>query len=209
MSRATIIHMERRKGQLDRSVDRFDSVFADLRRKLARWMLDAGDLSQFRLPKNNSGAEFRDADNWESYYKVACCVSAAGAKQLLDHIPLFIDKEQDFDTCLLSSLREIFISLGQDNPDGFVRSETIVETLNLDKDAPWYKKEASKGITMHALGSKLGSYKVKAARDWVPDPYVANKRVRVRGYHYQKKDKPQEKTLKSVFDQYLPPSPSS
>jgi putative DNA primase/helicase len=196
MSRSIIVEMERKDGERDRSVKESDPAFVEIRRKLARWANDAGDLRRFQLPKG-SQSRLRHRDNWESLYRVACGVSQAVARQLVNFIPSFVDEEQDYATYLLDSLRKLYREHGQLTKDGFMGSEAIVEALNRDKEAPWYAKD-DKGLSVRALSDRLRRYKVKPAKVWQPD---INKELR--GYPYID-CRPRHNDLKRVFEQYLP-----
>jgi len=188
--------MERKGGERDRSVKDSDPIFIEIRRKLARWANDAGNLRQFKLPKD-SQSKLRNRDNWESLYRVACGVSQAVAQQLVSFIPSFIDEEQDYNTYLLNSLRKLYCEHGQLTKDGFMGSEAIVNALNQDKEAPWYAKD-DKGLSVRALSDRLRRYKVKPDKVWQPE---INKELR--GYRYID-SRPRHNDLKRVFEQYLP-----
>jgi hypothetical protein len=83
------------------SVKESDPTFVEIRRKLARWANDTGDLRLFKLP-NDLQSKLRHRDNWEALYRVACGVSQTVAKKLVSFIPSFIDEEQDYTTsCLI------------------------------------------------------------------------------------------------------------
>jgi len=82
MSRSIIIEMERRTGQCDRSVQESDPIFVEIRRKLARWAADVGDLRGSKIPED-SELKLRHRDNWESFYQAACGVSSTTALQCL------------------------------------------------------------------------------------------------------------------------------
>jgi putative DNA primase/helicase len=196
MSRSIVVEMERRAGERDRSVKESDPVFVEIRRKLARWANDVGDLKQFRIPKN-SRLHLRHRDNWESLYRTACAVSSGVAQQLLEVIPSFVDQDQDFATYLLDSLRKLYRKHDQLTKDGFLGSETIVGALNQDKEAPWYTKD-DKGLTVHALAARLKRYKIKPDQVWQSD--ISDD---VRGYRYIDSRK-NHNDLKRVFEQYLP-----
>lgn len=191
MSRSIIIEMERRDGERDHSVKESDPVLVDIRRKLARWSNDVGDLKQFHLPKD-SGLRLRHRDNWESLYRTAGAVNSGVAQQLLGFIPSFVDEEKDHATYLLDSLRKLYREHGQLTKGGFMGSEAIVEELNKDKEAPWYAGEG-KGLSTRALSDRLRRYKVKPDKDSQD----------VRGYHYIDL-RPRHKDLKRIFEQYLP-----
>jgi putative DNA primase/helicase len=197
MSRSIIIEMERKEADSDQSADANSPEFVDIRRKLACWAINCGDLSRFHLLKQ-PGIKLRNRDNWEMYYRVACAVSAAVSKQLLNAIPLFVDEEQDFATYLLASLRQLYLEKDQLNDEGFMGSEAIVETLNRDKEAPWYAKADAKGLNAHALSARLRRYKVKPDQVWQPEIEKD-----VRGYRYVD-PRARHSDLKRVFSQYLP-----
>jgi hypothetical protein len=196
MSRSIIIEMERRDGETDRSIKIGDPELVDLRRKLARWAQDCGDLSGIHFPKQ-TGIKLRNRDNWQVFYRVASAVSSTVARQLLETIPLFIDEEQDFATYLLASLRKLYHEQDQLRSAGFMGSEVIVEELNQDKEAPWYARDG-KGLTVHGLSARLRRYKIKPDKVWQSDT-----ERQVRGFRYVD-SRPHHKDLKRVFDQYLP-----
>ena len=200
MSRSIVIEMERRKGKTDYSRKMTDPVFVEIRRKLARWANDVGDLCRFRLP--GEAASLRGHDNWEVFYRVAGGVSETVAKQLLEFIPHFVDEEQDFDTYLLTSLRDLYREHKLLGKGDHLGSEMILSALNDDKEAPWFRHD-SKGITRERLSARLRRYKLKPKRQWYPE--IAQK---VRGYFYIDPDTPQN-SLKHVFEQYLPPEQNS
>jgi Protein of unknown function (DUF3631) len=75
----------------------------------------------------------------------------------------------------------------------------IVTELNHDKEAPWYSKENSKGITREKLAARLRRYKVKPEQYW-----HSNIALDVRGYFYIH-PKGSKNNFSSVFNQYLPP----
>jgi putative DNA primase/helicase len=191
MSRSVIIEMERRYGKVDSSLKADDPVFIEIKRMLVRWAADAGDLRRFHLP--DDVASMRQRDNWEVFYRVASAIHNDVARDLVKKIiPLFVDEEQDFDTYLLSSLRKLFRKRNLLIKGGHLASEEILISLNNDKEAPWFKKEA-KGITREKLASRLRQYKVK--------PIRVNG---LRGYYYLDPDTPRN-SLKRLFDDYLPP----
>jgi len=193
MSRSVIIEMERRDGKVDSSLKADDPVLIEIRRKLARWDADAGDLRRFHLP--DDVARMRQRDNWEVFYRVASAIDSSVAEELVKKIiPLFVDEEQDFDTYLLASLRQLYRRKNLLILGGHMASEMILINLNNDKEAPWFKDE-SKGITREKLASRLRRYKVKPTR---PDHNKA------RGYYYIDPKDPRN-SLKRLFDAYLPP----
>jgi putative DNA primase/helicase len=198
MSRSIIIEMERKDGERDRSIKESDPVFVEIRQKLARWANDVADLRRFKLPKDPQ-SKLRHRDNWEALYRVACGVSQAVAQKLVSFIPSFIDEEQDYNTYLLNSLRKLYREHGQLTKDGFMGSETIVNTLNEDREAPWYGGKSDKGLTVHALARHLKRYKVKPDQIWQTS--VADD---VRGYRYVD-SRARHNDLRRVFDQYLGP----
>jgi len=200
MSRSIIIEMERKDGERDRSVRESDPAFIEIRRKLARWANDAGDLRRFQLPKDSQSRR-RHRDNWESLYRVACAVSPAVARQLLSFIPSFIDEEQDYNTYLLDSLRKLYREHSQLTKDGFMGSEAIVNALNQDKEAPWYAKD-DKGLSVRVLSDRLRRYKVKPDKVWQSE---IDKQLR--GYRYID-SRARHNDLKRIFEQYLPPEDS-
>src|SRR5215469_15887823 len=169
--------MERKDGERDRSVKESDPIFIEIRRKLARWANDAGDLRRFKLPKD-SQSRLRHRDNWEALYRVACGVSQTVAQKLLNVIPSFIDEEQDYNTYLLDSLRKLYREHDQLTKDGFIGSDAIIDALNQDKEAPWYAKN-DKGLTRETLARHLKRYKIKPDKVWQSD--VGKE---VRGYRY-------------------------
>lgn len=193
MSRSIIIEMERKDGQRDRSLKESDPAFVEIRRKLARWANDVGDLRRFQFPQSR----MRHGDNWEALYRVACGVSEAAAHQLVSSIAFFTDEEQDYATYLLNSLRKVYREHDQLTKDGFMGSEAIVNALNRDKEAPWYGGDNDKGLTVHALARHLKRYKVKPDQVWQSD--AADD---VRGYRYVD-PRARHNDLKRVFDQYL------
>jgi putative DNA primase/helicase len=197
MSRSIIIEMERKDGERDRSGKESDPAFVEIRRKLARWANDAGDLRRFQLPKD-SQSRLRHRDNWESLYRVACGVSHAVAEKLVSFIPSFIDEEQDYNTYLLDSLRKLYREHGELTEDGFMGSDAIVDALNQDKEAPWYTKN-DKGLTPEALARHLKRYKVKPDKVWQEEI-----KKQLRGYRYID-SRPRHNDLKRIFEQYLPP----
>jgi putative DNA primase/helicase len=197
MSRSIIIEMERKDGELDRSLRESDPVFVEIRRKLTRWASDVGTLSQFKLPKL-SNSRMRHRDNWETLYRVAKGVSEAVAQQLVSFIPSFIDEEQDYNTYLLDSLRKLYREHDQLTEEGFMGSEAIVEALNQDKEAPWYAKN-DKGLTRETLARHLKRYKVKPDKVWQEEI-----KKQLRGYRYTD-SRPCHNDLKRIFEQYLPP----
>jgi putative DNA primase/helicase len=197
MSRSIIIEMERKDGERDRSVKESDPVFVEIRRKLARWANDAGDLSRFQFPAQ-SHPKMRHRDNWESLYRAVRGVSEFVAQQLLNFIPYFSDEEQDYATYLLNSLRKLYREHGQLTKEGFLGSEAIVNALNQDKEAPWYAKD-DRGLNVRALSDRLRRYKVKPDKVWQSE---IDKELR--GYRYID-SRPRHNDLKRVFDQYLPP----
>jgi hypothetical protein len=194
LSRSIIIEMER-KGleKLARPLKPNDPAYIDLRRKLARWAADVGDLSRFSLPEE-AGLRLRNVDNWEMLYRVARTVSEDTAKQLLADIKVLTEDSShiDYEAYLFEALRDFYQEQKQDNEDGFLGSEAIIETLNKNKEGPWYWQKD--GLTVHALGKKLGKYKVKSKQVW-------NKVLDegVRGYHYKDLEE-------KVFKKYLLPS---
>jgi putative DNA primase/helicase len=197
MSRSVLIEMGRRDGQTDRGTKQDDPIFIAIRRKLARWASDCGNLARFHIP-SQAGLKLRNRDNWEVFYRVACAVSQKTAERLLAFIDEFIDEEQDFATYLLDSLRTLYHEHGQLTEDGFMGSEAIIEELNKDKEAPWYAKN-DRGLTVEALGRHLKRYKVKPDRVWQPD--IEKK---LRGYRHVD-DRPHHNDLQRIFKQYLPP----
>ena len=199
MSRSVIIEMERRYGQTDSSRKATDPVFLEIRRKLAKWANDVGDLCRFHLPADT--ARMRQRDNWEVFYRVACGISQGVADQLLKYIPDFINEEEDFDTHLLTSLRKLYREHDLMEKGSHLGSEMILTALNEDKEAPWYAEHRgreSKGLTRERLSKRLRHYKVKPEQHWHSDI-----KQDVRGYFYIHPDKSQN-SLKRVFDQYLP-----
>lgn len=197
MSRSIIIEMERRDGERDRSTRESDPAFVEIRRKLARWSNEVGDISRFRIPKG-SGLRLRNRDNWQSFYQTASAVSDGVARQLLETVGFFVDEEQDFATCLLNSLRRLYREHGQLTKEGFMGSEAIVDALNQDKEAPWYAKN-DKGLTREALARHLKRYKVIPDKIWQEEI-----KRQLRGYRYVD-SRPRHSDLKRIFDQYLPP----
>ena len=200
MSRSIVIEMERKDGERDRSVKANDPIFVDIRRKLARWANDLGDPCRFHLPKE--AAALRGHDNWEALYRVGSGISEDVATQLIGHIPAFVNEEQDFDTSLLSSVRDIYRDHDQMHKGGHPGSEVIVNALNEDKEAPWFAERRgieSKGLTVEKLSSRLRRYKVKPEQHW-----HSEMSREVRGYFYIH-SKGVQNNLKRVFDQYLPP----
>jgi putative DNA primase/helicase len=157
MSRAILIEMERRNADTDRSMKRSHSDFIQIRSKLARWAMDCGDLSLFRLPKE-AEVVLRNRDNWQVYYRVASAVSATVADQLLRFIASFGEGEEDFDTYLLRSLRALFVGRGMTDKDDMLPSQEVVKELNEDEEAPWRKRDGR--LTEERLASKLRRYKV-------------------------------------------------
>jgi len=185
--------MERRNGKVDSSLKADDPVLIERRRRLARWDADAGDLRRFHLP--DDVASMRQRDNWEVFYRVASAIDSSVAEELVKKvIPLFVDEEQDFDTYLLDSLRKLYRKQNLLIKGGHMASETILISLNNDKEAPWYSKE-SKGITREKLASRLRRYKIKSTR---PD------HNKTRGYFYIDPKDPRN-SLKRLFGAYLPP----
>ena len=196
MSRSVIIQMERKDGERDRSIKESDPVFIEIRRKLARWANDVGDLCRFHLPKE--AASLRGHGNWEVFYRVAFGVSEDVARQLVEFIPCFVDEEQDFDAYLLSSLRKLYREHGLMQKGGHLGSQMIINTLNKDEEGPWFRGKDSKGISREKLSARLRRYKIKPQQHWHSD--IAQE---VRGYFYIHPEEPQN-SLKRVFDQYLP-----
>jgi putative DNA primase/helicase len=194
MSRSIIIEMERKDGERDRSLKESDPVFIEIRRKLARWANDVGDLRRFKFPEN-SPSRLRNRDNWESFYRVACGVSQAVAEKLVSFIPSFIDQEQDYNTYLISSMHKLYSEYDQLVKGGYMGSDAIVEALNEDKEGPWYAKN-DKGLTREALARRLKGYKIKPDKFWQS---ALGKHLR--GYHYID-PRPGHKDLKRIFDQY-------
>jgi Domain of unknown function (DUF3854)/Protein of unknown function (DUF3631) len=198
LSRSIIIEMERKgREKLPRPLKPNDPVFITLRRKLARWAADAGDLSRFSLPEE-AGLSLRNADNWEMLYRVACAVNEATAAQLIKDIAVLTEESShiDYEVYLLEALRDLYHDKGQDNEKGFLGSEAIVETLNKNKEGPWYRQKD--GLTVHALGRKLGKYKVKSDQVWQPALEAD-----VRGYHY--KDLEEKAFRKYLLPRQYPP----
>jgi hypothetical protein len=180
LSRSIIIEMERKgREKLPRPLKAKDPVFIELRRKLARWAADAGDLSRFSLP-DEAGLALRNANNWEMLYRVARAVSEDTATQLLKDIALLTEGSShiDYDVYLLEALRDFYHEKGQDSKDGFLGSEVIVEALNKNKEGPWHRQKD--GLTAHALANKLRKYKVKSDQVW-----HQNLGADIRGYHYR------------------------
>jgi Protein of unknown function (DUF3631) len=191
--------MERSVGDVDSGRKPADPLFVEIRRKLARWANDVGNLSRFRLPRQ--AAKLRGRDNWEVYYRVASGISQNVADQLLKFIPDFVNEEEDFDTYLLTSLRKLYREHDLMEKGSHLGSEMILAALNEDKEAPWYAEHRgreSKGLTRERLSKRLRHYKVKPEQHWHSDI-----KQDVRGYFYIHPDEPQN-SLKRVFDQYLP-----
>jgi hypothetical protein len=202
MSRSITIEMERDAQEVDPSKKATDPLFIEIRRKLARWANEAGDLGRFHLSRE--AAKMRGRDNWEVYYRVACGISANVAEKLLGFIPSFVNEEQDFDTYLFRSLRDIcrnqFGDLNHIEKGAHLGSDMILNDLNKDKEAPWfgeYRGKQQDGLTREKLSARLRRYKLKPEQCWHPD---INK---VRGYYYIHPDDSRN-SLKRVFDDYLP-----
>jgi uncharacterized protein DUF3854/uncharacterized protein DUF3631 len=198
MSRSITLEMERNTAEVDTSTKATDPLFVEIRRKLARWANDVGDLSRFRLP--SQAAKLRGRDNWEVYYRVASGISQYVADQLLKFIPGFSNEEEDFDTYLLTSLRKLYREHDLMEKGDHLGSEMILTALNEDKEAPWYAEHwgrESKGLTRERLSARLRHYKVKPEQHWHSDIQQD-----VRGYFYVH-PKNAENSLKRIFDQYL------
>jgi hypothetical protein len=195
MSRSIVIEMERQNGRVDCSVKASDTIFVEIRRKLARWARDVGDLSVFSLPEGI--AVRRGRDNWNMLYRVACGVSEDACQRLIKAIDSFVNEEEDFATYLLASLRTLYREKGEMTPEGFLASDDIIEALNQDKEAPWFAKD-DKGLSREKLAHRLRRYKIKPDQVW--DDTL---KKRFRGYWYID-SRPHHNGLKKVFEQYLP-----
>jgi hypothetical protein len=174
-----------------------DPVLVEIRRKLARWAEDVGDLQRFELPEN-APVKGRARDNWEALYRVAKAIGDDIAEKLLAYIPKFHDDDVDFASYLLNSLRDLCREHNLMIEGGHLGSEMIITALNGDQEAPWYRGD-SKGLSREKLSSFLRRYKVKPEQYWHPDVQRD-----LRGYFYLKPRKA-ENSMKPVFEQYLEP----
>jgi hypothetical protein len=190
--------MERRRGKLQPEHDSNAPIFVQIRSQLERWALDV-DEDEFKLIELPESVEIwmRNRDNWRTLYRVACSIDLSVGAMLLEHISEFQEVEEDFATSLLAALRRIYRESHEDNTEGWLSSEQLVELLNKDKEAPWYAR-SDKGITMQTLSNRLKRYRVKSDRIWDQES-----QKQVRGYRYIN-TRPHQSDLKHAFAQYLP-----
>jgi hypothetical protein len=124
----------------------------EVRRRTLRWIWD----NDFRAPQILEGDSDRFADNWRTLIAVADAAGgvwpsrARKAHQVVSESYM----EADDTTVLLSRLLDIYQQHGMAKIDGFLTSTQIVDDLNQDQTAPWYK------ISQQGLAKQLKAFRI-------------------------------------------------
>jgi hypothetical protein len=185
--RAIEIRLQRRTHaeSIQKLRDGDPETFARYQRQAMRWALDNGDRVRQARPAIPSVLNDRAGDNWFPLLQIASTTGFDGAANAA--LALNADQsDENIALLLLTALRDIFNEAGL----GFLPTETILERLNDDKEAPW--SDWKNGMTAERTGKSLRAFGVKSEQR-------QESGERHRGYS--------RKSLQAVFDRYLSPFP--
>jgi len=167
LDRSLIITMRRKTAE--ESVERFrireaEQLFANLKRKCVRFMLDNGETAGKSVPEIPEALFNRTADNWEALIAIADLISPQWSEKAR-HIAVMLSKTDSNDDTeastkilLLADLKAIFNDIEQD----FIPSQKLCETLALNEERDWgefgFKREP---ITTRHLSKLLKEFGIR------------------------------------------------
>jgi Protein of unknown function (DUF3631)/Domain of unknown function (DUF3854) len=162
-----------------------------LRRKIMRWVVDNTHHIKMLEPAIPEAINDRAADSWFPLICIAYAIGSGWSEHALKAAVAINggreDENESVTSAVLAGVKRIFEEAEENNDEGFLPTNQIIESLNTDNQAPWADWRNGDGISARKLGSILRQFGVP--------PYQTTTKPQVRGYQFR--------GLNSVFERYL------
>jgi hypothetical protein len=190
MDRSIVIELQRKGDgeKVDRLPVGLDEVMLPLRRKMARWAEDNGNILRRANPDLPGGGNDRARDNWFPLFAVADAMGEKWSEKATAAFLAACGREEDETKggMLLADLRSVFTNRQVDS----VWSCDLIADLIAMEERPWASWRGE--FTTRTLSNMLKGYGISSADIRKED------RVK-KGYRLEK--------CRNAFSRYLPPTP--
>ena len=190
MDRSIIIELQRKGDgeKVDRLPVGLDEVMVPLRRKMARWAEDNGNILRGANPDLPRGGNDRARDNWFPLFAVADAMGPEWRDRAAAAFLAASGREEDetIGGMLLADLRSVYTNRRVDS----VWSCDLIHDLTEMEERPWAKWKGE--FTPRTLSNMLKTYGISSGDIRMEDKVK-------KGYHLKK--------CMEAFNRYLPPTP--